>query len=47
MKKKGYDDDVMDDLFLGALLCGVIGARAWYVLFSDLKTYLADPISII
>lgn len=46
MVRKGYDSEVMDDLFTGALFFGVIGARAWYVLFSDLKSYLADPISI-
>lgn len=47
LAKKGYNADVMDDLFAGALFFGVIGARAWYVLFYDLKEYLADPISII
>ncbi len=46
LKEKGYDADVMDDLFAGALFFGVIGARTWYVLFYDLKEYLADPISI-
>ncbi len=46
LKKAGYDDDVADDLFVGCLSCGVIGARLWYVLFSDLSAYLADPLSI-
>lgn len=46
-KKAGYDDDVVDDLFTGMLLFGMIGARLWYVLFSDLDYYLADPIRII
>ena len=45
-RKAGYDSDVSDDIFIGALSCGVVGARLWYVLFSDLKAYLADPISI-
>ena len=42
-RKAGYDSDVSDDIFIGALSCGVVGARLWYVLFSDhlkhLKTY--------
>ncbi len=47
LKKAGYQNDVVDDLFVGALTCGVIGARIWYVLFSDLSYYLQDPIRII
>lgn len=46
-RKAGYDSDLADDLFVGCLSCGIIGARLWYVLFSDLSSYLADPISII
>ncbi|MDD6467337.1 MAG: prolipoprotein diacylglyceryl transferase [Erysipelotrichaceae bacterium] len=46
-KRMGYDEDDMDNLFIGALLFGILGARIWYVLFSNLSTYLADPISII
>ena len=47
LKKAGYDRDVMDDLFIGCMFCGILGARIWYVLFSDLQAYLKDPISII
>ena len=46
LRKEGYDNDVADDLFVGCISCGVVGARLWYVLFSDLKAYLADPLSI-
>ena len=46
-RKAGYSSDVTDDLFVGMLLCGIIGARLWFVLFSDLNYYLADPMRII
>ena len=47
VKKAGYHPDIMDDLFVGAMFFGILGARIWYVLFSDLSYYLADPIRII
>lgn len=47
MKKIGYPDGTADDLFIGMILCGLVGARLWYVLFYDLKGYLANPITII
>jgi phosphatidylglycerol---prolipoprotein diacylglyceryl transferase len=46
IKKMGYFDDILEDLLLIALPCGIVGARIWYVLFSDLSGYLAKPISI-
>jgi phosphatidylglycerol---prolipoprotein diacylglyceryl transferase len=47
-KKMGYDATLLDDLFFGALISGVIGSRLWYVAFSDdLAGYLANPIRII
>ena len=46
IKKAGYHQDVMDDLFIGCMICGILGARLWYVLFSDLQAYLQDPLSI-
>lgn len=47
-KKAGYPSELADDLFIGVMVSGVIGARIWYVLFSsELSIYLADPISII
>ena len=45
--KAGYPKGTGDDLFIGCISCGIIGARLWYVLFSDLKSYIADPISIV
>jgi phosphatidylglycerol:prolipoprotein diacylglycerol transferase len=47
LKKLGYPSEMVDDLFFGSLVFGIIGARLWYVLFYDLQTYLADPLSII
>lgn len=47
VNKAGYPKDTIDDLFVGCMGFGILGARIWYVLFSDLQSYLADPISII
>lgn len=47
LKKMGYKSELTDDLFFGALLSGVIGARLWYVLFSDLGYYLSRPLEIL
>ena len=47
LKRMGYSDEVSDDLFIGCLLCGILGARIWYVFFSDFGSYMQDPISII
>lgn len=47
LRKLGYPSGLIDDLFFGSLVFGIIGARVWYVLFYDLQTYLADPISIL
>ncbi|CAM3735812.1 prolipoprotein diacylglyceryl transferase [Erysipelothrix urinaevulpis] len=46
LKKVGYKEDDVESLFFGALLFGFLGARVWYVLFSELGAYLADPIRI-
>ena len=45
-RRQGYSSDLTDDIFIGVLGFGVVGARIWYVLFSDLQSYLADPASI-
>ncbi len=47
-KKKHYPTLILEDLFVGAVFAGVLGARLWYVLFSsDLSGYLSNPIRII
>lgn len=46
--KAGYPSDLMDDLFVGGLGLGIVGARLWDVAFSgNLEWYFADPIRII
>ena len=47
LKKLGYKSDLTDDLFFGALLSGVIGARLWFVIFFDLGYYLSRPLEIL
>ena len=46
LKKLAYPTALVDDLFFGSLLAGIVGSRLWYVLFYDLAKYLEDPISI-
>jgi len=38
--------DLIENLFLIAFPCGLIGARIWYII-SELDYYLADPLSMI
>lgn len=44
--KVGYKRDDIEDLFMGSLIAGFLGARIWYVLFFEFKTYLAQPLRI-
>lgn len=46
IKKMGHPVSVLDDLYFGAIVAGIIGSRLWYVLFYDLQTYLSNPLSI-
>lgn len=46
-KKMGYDSDLGDNLFVGSLLSGVVGARLWFVVFYDLGYYLSNPVEIL
>ncbi len=45
--KAGYSSDFLDDVFIGVMFFGIIGARLWYCGFYDLSGYLSDPVSII
>lgn len=49
LKKKAYKDNVVDDLIFGCLICGVIGARLYYVLFYHFNDpeFFANLINII
>ena len=42
-----YPDDLIEDFFIDVLWIGIIGARIWYVLFSDIGYYLSNPLKII
>lgn len=46
-KQKGYPLTLLENLFFGCLLTGVLGARLWYILFEDLGAYLTNPIRIL
>lgn len=46
-KKAGYTSDFLDDVFLGVMTFGIIGARLWYCVFYDLEGYFSNPVSII
>ena len=46
-KKKGYPSSLAEDLFLGALLTGILGARLWYIAFSDPMAYISNPLRIL
>lgn len=45
--KDKYDNGVLDDIFIGCMFFGILGARIWYCLFYDWNSYIANPISII
>ena len=47
IKKMGYKAETAEDLFLGCLICGLIGARLWYCAFYNLEYYLANPLHIL
>lgn len=47
IKKMGYKSETAEDLFLGCLITGLIGARLWYCAFYNLEFYLANPIHIL
>ena len=41
-KESGYSQDVLDDLLIGCILCGLVGARLWFCLFWDAAYYFSD-----
>ena len=47
IKKMGHPISVLDDLYFGAIVAGIVGSRLWYVVFYDLQSYLSNPISIL
>ena len=47
LKKNGYSDETIEDLFLGAFVCGIIGARLWYCVFYDFNYYFSNPVNLL
>lgn len=45
--KAGYNVDDIDNVFIGSLVFGFLGARLWYVMFSNLSYYIQNPFSIL
>ena len=45
-ERKGIGKEKIQDFFLYVILAAVIGARFYYILFSDLAEYLDKPLSI-
>lgn len=46
LRKKGYSEDFITNLLFYGIICGIIGARIYYVLF-NLSYYLSNPLEII
>ncbi|AMC92542.1 prolipoprotein diacylglyceryl transferase [Erysipelothrix larvae] len=47
IRKAGYDEEILDNVFIGVMFFGIVGARLWYVLFYNLPNYLSNPIEIL
>ena len=46
LRKVGYKEEDIENLFFGTLITGFLGARIWYVLFSDFGAYLQNPLKM-
>ena len=47
LKKNGYSADTIEDLFMGAFLFGILGARLWYCVFYNYDYYFSNPVNLI
>ena len=47
LKKNGYSTETIEDLFMGAFICGIIGARLWYCVFYDFNYYFSNPVNLL
>jgi phosphatidylglycerol:prolipoprotein diacylglycerol transferase len=45
--RKGLEEQKVQNLALFVIVGGIIGARIYYVLFSDLSYFLAEPLSLL
>lgn len=47
-QKRGINPELIEDIFFGVLIFGLIGARLWYVLFyPDLNYFISNPLKIL
>lgn len=45
--ERGISKDLVEDMFFGILLVGIVGARLWYVIFyPDTSYFLSNPLKI-
>lgn len=47
LKKNGYGVELVEDLFVGCLLWGIVGARLWFCAFYDFQFYFSNPIELL
>lgn len=47
LRKNGYSNETIEDLFMGAFICGIIGARLWYCVFYDFEYYFSNPVNLL
>ena len=47
LKKNGYSTETIEDLFMGAFICGILGARLWYCVFYDFNYYFSNPVNLL
>ena len=47
MRISGLDDETIDDITIGVVFCGFIGARLWYCLLYDPMYYFSNPIRLL
>ncbi len=45
--RKGWEKEKVQDFAFYVILAGLIGARAYYILFADPKSFLANPLKIL
>lgn len=47
-EKRGISKDLIEDMFYGILIAGIIGSRLWYVLFyPDISYFINNPMKIL
>lgn len=47
LKKNGYGVELIEDLFMGCMFFGILGARLWFCAFYDFGYYFSNPLEIL